>query len=381
MTNITGSALPRLAMCPPSGRLRQIKSNGKWASHGQVVHAFLRRAKSVDRKTALAEIPEEHRRACASIDLERMPLDPEKFAAEVSYAYDIKTGRARFLGADLNREYKGLLSTEIPCTLDVVGIDRSTATAWVYDYKSGWGWMPPARDHWQLIFGLLCVTRAHDGVTGGHVEVLRTNDDGAGYHDWASFDEFDLAERAVGLQQLVKLVDDTSVQVYEGAWCKYCPAFQDCDAKVGLIREFLRNPQEVEKRLSALITPDMAAEAHRLIEGFCAAGGRMKALLEGYAKEHPFDLPDGQRFGPHPYTRIKPDTEKTIEFLTARFGKEVADMAVKKEAQVGLFEDAVKGRTDPVTGRKVNVQDLRREWVESGAARPVTTYPVSPYKP
>ena len=87
-------------------------------------------------------MPSEHRELC-----EALPLDEiGDYAPEVAYALDLRTGRAREIGRGINRAYGELSDDEIAGTADAVKL-LSPTTVYVGDFKSGWGWVPRARDN------------------------------------------------------------------------------------------------------------------------------------------------------------------------------------------------------------------------------------------
>ena len=80
-------------------------------------------------------MPEAWRAICAEIP------DPGQGLAEVAFAYDVETGKARELGRDVERQYGKLAPTEIPGSLDLLYMVGDVLH--IDDYKTGRSEVPP----------------------------------------------------------------------------------------------------------------------------------------------------------------------------------------------------------------------------------------------
>lgn len=86
--------------------------------------------------------------------------------------------------------------------------------------------------------------------------------------------------------------------VIEGSWCVYCPAFNRCPAKVGLVREMvdaMTNGGALSSRPvdGAIVTADNAARVWRKLDAVESIAKRMREQIEKLAEQEPIDLGDG----------------------------------------------------------------------------------------
>jgi hypothetical protein len=273
----TGSKIHRLWKCPASAALRQFADDNPAAEpargRGKAIHAFLQRVGTVERAQLLADAPAELVPLLEALDLENLPVG---LATEVPYAWNWRQRTARWLGADLPLRPDGGVDydyedhpaiipvdwdSEIPCTLDVVGVAQlrppghenyGPTRGYVGDYKSGRSKYPPPDMFGQTLLGAACVAHVH-GCDDVVVELIHIHDNG-GHHTvrrivntwdledfadqlYASMERAKAALREGGLTPYEK-----EHLVKEGPWCEHCPAYRGCPAKLALVRAL---PQEL----------------------------------------------------------------------------------------------------------------------------------------
>lgn len=344
---ITASGIERVSACPASAALPQANSTSEPAERGIAIHQFLATAKSMGREKALAAVPEAWRGVCEAIDLDSLPT---MLLGEASYAYDPVTGKARFLGAGLNRDYSKAAPGEMCGTADVVGVAEGP-TAFVADYKTGWGDVTAAANNPQLRFLALCASLAYPGIDEVVVEVIRIRDDGSAYRDTATLDALDLAQIAgeVGrLPSAVELVRATiaagaTPNVSEGPWCKYCPAWAACPAKTGLLRMVAGGGDVAAPFMSGLSRSTVGA-AHVLAENLRALARELEKRVAGAIDElGPCETPRGtvlQKALVEGNEQLEGDAVWSA--VARRYGGAVADQAVERKATKTKLKAALK---------------------------------------
>lgn len=263
----SGSELPRALRCPGSCVLPQVRQEpGEPAANGNAVHAFLEDIHNgMTPEDAITRVPEEHQAACRAIHLDALPSRMLELAtqhAEITLAYNVDTGKTRYLGSGLRRDYsKADRTCEIVLTLDLVAVDKSNHH-WVWDWKTGWGAekVEPATSNPQLWAGGLAWSRARDvtSVTVGPVRITEQGFvDGTDTHtmDALDLDAFEAQLRA--MVERVRALEDRMhstervPDVHEGHWCSGCPAFKACPAKRGLLFSVAQDAQAVLAHLRA----------------------------------------------------------------------------------------------------------------------------------
>lgn len=300
----TGSGLERLLACDGPAYLRHIESTSDDADRGRAIHAFLESASASGRDVALGLSPESLRPALEALDLTKLPVDPARFAAEVAFALDVKTGEARELGRGIGRRYE-VTGTEVAGTADVIALLEDDGV-FVADFKSGWSKRAPARENAQLRFYALAAARAY-GRSRAVVQIIRIMEDGATWTDEAELDAFDLDAfdfeiRTLG-QRILRLRDGAEeARIAEGAHCKWCPSFSVCPAKQALLRSAALAAPAPEE-----LTPEVASKAYERIRLFRAALDKAEEILRDYARAHPIPLADGFVYG------VRQDSTKTLD--------------------------------------------------------------------
>jgi hypothetical protein len=302
---LTGSGLERVALCPASVVLPRVEATSDDAERGKTIHAFLEGVNREGREKALEAVPEELRAACEALDTSKLPTDPARYAAEVAFAYDTVTGKARELGRGIGRRYE-CASTEIAGTADVTALLDDDGV-FVADFKSGWSRRTAARESMQLRFYALAAARAY-GRTRAVVQVIRVFDDGETWTDEAALDAFDLDSFALDLGALASSVEGdrklfaegVEPEMVEGPQCRWCPAFSRCPAKCALVASAAG--AEVGP-----LTPDVAARAYDRLKLYKAAIERAEGILKDYARATPIALSDGTVYG------VRLDSTKALD--------------------------------------------------------------------
>lgn len=361
---LTASSLERYFACAASAVLPRVES----APHprtvrGSVIHRYLERVAQLvraglslaaARSEALDETEEEYRAACEVIDLDSLPIDGMRWAQEVSFAFDVATGKARVIGHGLSREeaYSDAGPTEITGTADSVGISADGLTVLLTDYKTGLGDVTPAARNAQLRFLSLAASRAY-GAVHARVALIKVKDDGLAYYDPASFDAFEVDGVALDLAALWDRVSaavaNPEAAERTGEYCKHCPSRTYCHARTAAVRVAVGEIEESRPRLA--VTPENILRAWDLA-----------TLLEGYAEDlkrdcksifeaEPVKLANGLVFGPKRYPRDTLDGPIAKKVLAARFGDEVADRCAKWSVSKESVKRGVRAVTER-TGEK-----------------------------
>src|SRR5690606_19690363 len=277
MTPITMSRLPIVARCPASWALPHAEEAepSEPSKRGSAIHAFLADVSKHGRDAALDRGPEEYRPACELIDTDRLPTH---LAHEVAFRLNLRTGAARELGRNIDRNYELDRSDWdeycIDGTADLVGIDDEDDAVVVYDYKTGWSAQDDAADHWQVKALALAAAWAY-GKSNARIGIIRVWETGKVSYSVAELDAFDLDVVAADLHRVLdaraRALEDLRAgrtpSVTTGRHCRYCPAFYACPAQVALVRQAAAAPEDLERRLAELITPENAVLAyHRIVE-------------------------------------------------------------------------------------------------------------------
>jgi CRISPR/Cas system-associated exonuclease Cas4 (RecB family) len=367
----TGSSLHRVAACPASVSLPQVRSiSSPAAARGTAIHRYLQRALEVGRPAALDEIEDEDMRAaCAAIDLERLPAaDVGQWAPEVSFAYNPVTDKARELGrGDAARDYTSAADEEICCTVDVVGVTEDAVI--VVDYKTGHKAVAKAADNWQLALGALAASRVY-GKRSAFVAIAYTREGRDPWYDASQHDEWALEDWA----GRVRKVHSTALKVWasthagtvpdvtEGEHCRFCPAFTSCPAKVRLIQTLGSEPGSLVASMPSPITQDMAAHVYRRLKLVKEALDQLNSQLYAYAAESPIELGDGLVFGAVSTERDEVQGDVARAVLLDKYGPVIADKAAEwdvTKASVKKAATAVAVQSD----RKI--APVEREMLEA----------------
>lgn len=412
------SSLGRVAACLPSEILpHTLVVAGALTERGTVAHSFLETVLSLAKfhsleeavEIALAEAPEEHRPYLEAIDVAALPAaEPEAYVAEVSFAYDVKTGKSRELGRRMRRDdvQAARKAGEIAGTIDILGAAPEAAV--VLDYKTGRGFVEKAETNWQLgAYGLMAARALGlPGVVRGALRVLENSNP---FFDLDTMDASSVDVFEAKLRNLVRRRDGAIARAIEnlrekrpllegapsfveGPHCKYCPAFSSCPTKtkhlIELARDGAVDPRE-------LVLPEwneeLAAAAWKKVALGYALLDRMKSALKDYAAEHPFSLGDGMMVGPNECVSEPLIATKLREPLEKTFGPVVAAAVISETVETKVsatkekFERALKKHLLPTRGRKRGVvgELLREAYGALRAAKAMdkkTSHPVQEYR-
>lgn len=358
----SASGLNRDDHCPANRSLPEVQTNSPDAARGTSGHRYLELVGSgVDAEQALAQIADEHRQLCQDIELEDLPLDPEEYRQEVAFAFDLETGEGRELGAGLQRDYSARTPTEVVGTTDVIHRDR--VDVWDYKFEAFESRCPPPKKNPQLLFLALAACRAR-GVDQATVGLIHIKADGSIWKESASLDAFDLDAFEWTLKGIRKKVLDAAAvvergltpQVSQGPWCRYCPATPHCPAILGLLRAAAGQPEEIlalrssglpetSESLHAALrngTPDQWRAAYERMRQFEAAVKIAKGALWLLAGEQPFEVGDGQVYGPVRSDRKVYEARKARAALLKLHGPEVAEAACDFETNATAIERALR---------------------------------------
>jgi hypothetical protein len=381
---LTASSLQRYAMCAASAVLPRVES----APHertvrGSAIHSFLEAVPVVGREEALATVPEEWRAACALIDLDALPLDGAKVAQEVTYAFNVATGKARELGRSLGRDYRGTCkATEIVGTADVVGLSADGTAVYVDDFKTGRSELARAAVNWQLRMLALAACRTY-GARRAHVSLIHIEDNGTAWADRASFDAFDLDVIAADLRALVARVREAAEAVAAGAsptcttsdLCRWCPSLTYCPAQTALVRTVIGElDTDPAGGFATPVTVEQASTAWERLKSIKAAIKRAEQALYTYAAAHPIPLPGGMVLGPVETSREDVDGEIARRVLAEIHGAEVAERACDWSTSKAAIERALR----PLATKERKITHLKRDALAAiaeagGVRRNVTT--------
>lgn len=344
--SVSGSSMQRVLACPASETLPHTRAaESPEAARGTAIHTYLQMVPELGQEAALDLVEDEHRAACESIELDKIPeVDRDRFAAEVAFAYDWETGAARTLPTKGHRDYSAATDREIPMTLDVIGVNLRDRVALVMDYKTGWGDVPRAWRNAQLLMGALAATRVY-GLDTAEVAIIRIRPDGDPYYDRATISELALAEFEAKVQNTMRSLSagDHDQVPNLGPHCRYCPAFSSCPGQVGLARAITSSESSPVSIVGGELTPESAAEAWQKLK----LARRLLASLSEHLTEYAiatggFDLPNGKRLAV---------VEKPTNKIDGGIALTVARREFTAETLEGVFQIATtKGKLDEIIG-------------------------------
>lgn len=340
--------------CGASLHLAVIHSSSDAADRGQWKHSFLARIREVGAEAALAEVPPEHRDACAALPIDELPVN---LMAEVALAYDVATGKARVVGSNLGRDYGALAPMELAGSADVIGITDDRL--FVLDWKS-LGNRRRASDSIQLRFLALAAARAYnrDAVT---VEIVKLGDGGEVYRSRHDYDSLDLDVFAEELRAwfVAAKTDQTPV---EGSWCSYCPSWQNCEAKTSLLR-LAASGQDIAAPFMSGLSRATVGSAFVLAENLRSLARELDKRVAAAVDElGPCETPRGTLL-----QRSLVEGNEVLEgdavwsAMARRYGQPIADQAVKRSATKVSIKAALKAAGAKVTQAEREVLDEVRQ--------------------
>lgn len=350
------SGLGRIEKCPTSCIIG--KNTGEpnpYSEKGLALHRYLALVPEVGRDAALLLIEDDYREACAIVELERLPLGLGIWAVEVGWALNWRTGTARELGRNLGRNYEVDRTCELPGAADVTGTTPTHAI--VLDYKSGWADQGTPANSWQLRTYALAAARAY-GKDSAFVGFIRLRDDGSPWFDCVELGPLELDAHEVAVRELMLKTEAAAEQLratpgglldtHEGGWCKLCPAFANCPAKVALAAA-IANPDAVlpgrlfEDHLRTLDETSVPKVLARL-DAVDQVTKRMRKALREYGLYRTVPLGDGTFYGAVDVHTESVDVEHGGRVIAELFGASVADEATKMEQSMpwGELEEALR---------------------------------------
>ena len=386
---ISGSALERVHACPSSEALPHAEEVNAWQERGNAVHEFLARVPEMGRDDALGLVPAEWREVCEAIDVDLFPAGASaSFSAEVAIAYDMDRDTARVLGSGIDRQYDrhGLAPSEIPGSMDSVGVASDRVA--ISDYKSPWADLPPATRNRQMRFYALAAARAYDRSTAV-VMVIRVREDGTPSIDKAVFDSMDLHEIAAEVREAVTRAraavaspPESRPDLVVGSHCRWCPAARFCPAQAHQLVALADGSAEAD--IMAGITPELAALALERVTQAKRALERVEWTLRDYASRNPIPLPDGRVYGPRRVSTDVLDAERTARVLEKLdgYGPEAAQAAVESKVTKGsvikIVDDHARDLGVTLKSERARVLDALRA---GGAITTKKTTRVEAHKP
>lgn len=333
---MTASGLERAMRCGASRHLPVVQSSSAAADRGTWRHAFLARVGQVGAEAALADVPEEHRAACAALPIDELPTN---LTAEMAFAYDVETGHGRIIGVNVDRNYGKLADAEIAGAADVVGMAGETAL--ILDWKSV-GYRQRAKDSVQLRFLALAAARIYQ-VERVRVEIVRLGDDGEAWRSDHTYEALDLDVFAAELRTWAALTADDR-GFHEGPWCDHCPSFSYCPAKTMLALQVAEGRVLDGPDASMPLSPERAGIAWQRIRGARKVLDHIERACMATLEEHgSLPLPGGKAL----VRRSVPGNEKLVgdvvyDVLTAKHGAAVARAAVGMVATKAGIKDALR---------------------------------------
>lgn len=378
----SGSAFERMAHCPSSAALPHANHETVYSSRGTAIHEFLENVNRLGRDEALSLVDAEWRQACEALNLEG--LDGKlSLAAEVALAYDFETDTARELGRGVGRKYGDVKESELPSTLDVVGVRNVAAgkRGLVIDWKTGWTTRRRIETVTQLDVGALLAARAY-GLDVVEVQLIHVFED---IEPWVQrrviegweIDAFAMVARQayeVALEQRRKLQRGERPTSYNtGPWCDGCSARQWCDAQTRMIRSVLaRDEFDGEMRMQHLDDATLSDLWHRIREASSALS-YLKGKVLGVAATRTIPLGRNPENGKDRYIgkvtyegNEKLDGEQVFDVVSDLFKDEsfVADTLGMEIDHVDA--DAIASAATQVVSSKKLLKDALKKSVKRG---------------
>jgi hypothetical protein len=335
----TPSEAQRLAICIGGAVLPRAGRRTAGATAGSVRHRYLERVNAVGREAALAEVEEPWRSVLEAVNLDGLGLADGSLASEVAFAWDWERDTARELGRGTDRDYAEVGDTEIPGTVDAVGLVGDDAV-YVGDYKSEFLHVPPPRDNLQLRLYALMAARAY-GRSRAVVEIVRPRRDEPAWRERAELDAFDLVMIADDARALAERVMAARAafaagiepRLVTGEHCRYCPSVTHCPEQTTLIRRLAsEDGAALEERFFDALSPETAARAWHRVQAARQLLERLEGALETYALHNPIDLGDGRIYGSTTQNSLSLNGAALWQLVNERLGTERAWSAVEIKA-------------------------------------------------
>ena len=365
----SGSGWELLPVCIGPAVLQRSESESEYKDAGNAGHKFLEECASLGREGALALVPEEMKSRCASLDLSQLPIG-KSFKSEVALAYDVMSGKARYLGRSLKRAYPKLEETEFPITLDVASAVEGVF--YYVDFKFGRSGST-ANESMQLANGCLAGARFSKCSTAKGA-LARIDADGLVRWDVVEFSEVELEAHAKYLYELGDRIgaaqDNPSELVLNtGPHCDGCPSFLFCPAMQGMVKVFARNFRNGEiEHADWTLDENTAGQVYvrlRLVE---KALEGVKETLKLYASVTPLQLEGGGTWGQVKESHFSiSDAEGAAKYLKQALGEGPAALAIQTKVTRGGIKEAVRAAGKAGT-LKDNTHAIEDSLIQGGFA-------------
>jgi hypothetical protein len=371
----SGSAFERLARCRVSAALPHAHHESFYSRRGTAIHEFLESVSKVGREQALDLVEPEFQSACAELNLDGLH-EQLSLATEVAIAYDVETDTARELGRGEGRKYDDVKESELPATLDVVGVRPVAAgrRGLVIDWKTGWSTRKPIENVAQLDVGALLAARAY-GCDVVEVQLIHVFED---LDPWVQrrviegweIDAFAAFVREVyadALRIRSEMQAGRNPRDYNtGPWCDGCGARQFCPAQTALLRSVIsRDLFDGPLRMAPIPDDALVDMWHRVHEAQSILN-LVKSKVLTVASERSLYLgktPDGRDRWLGSVTKQGPeklDGEIVFDVIAELYGEECASAATKVTATKKDIEAAVKKAVPRGQGAKSIAAALER---------------------
>lgn len=363
--NLTASSIPRLLACPASGALPHHEYSTQFAADGQDRHGDMEAAADVGDHEALPEV------------VASLILPGDRLYAETSFAYDVSSDIARMIGP-VHRKYGDLGPYEVGGTPDLVIIGSGRGI--LAEYKS-FESVEDAESNTQTLTTGLMVARwfALDELT-----VVIAYLGGLRKPSVATLSVLDFDAHAARLKQLqfdvAQAAANPSAYLKTGAHCRYCPAFLSCPVQNALKKQASNGELALITEAAIPFRDDEdAARAFDLLARIKLLTTRMSAALYARAKDRPIPLGDGKFLGEvEKQGNRQIDGDAAYVLVRQKYGQEVADRAVTREASQKGIEDALKAAG--IAAPKKAKDGLVKELETSGAVTRKTSRVIEVYE-
>jgi hypothetical protein len=288
----SASGVGRAMLCAASQVLPRVHRTSKYAHRGTVLHAYTGTALTAGRELALKAAPEEYRDICSRIDLPALKhLLGGHPKIEEAFVLDIREGTARYVGSNIGRNYGPLSDVEVAGTVDLLNVSGDAVA--IADLKTGWQYVGPAAESWQMKTLALAVSRYFDKSVV-HATLIRLREDGSLYESpTATFTAFELDEFLDELRDLYLRIESAKHQdipsTYPGdEQCRYCDCVEHCPAHVqALVSAAGLIAADTEPRLAAPEVREWCKRAKKYIE-------RIEGGIKQLATQEPIPLSNGK---------------------------------------------------------------------------------------
>lgn len=343
MRLITASALTRTSKCPGSHSAAWYGTESDDATAGTRRHRLLEALYSHSLAAALELCADDGERELVETVDQAITARFGRGATltEVSLALDLVTGNGRIVGR--SRDYASALpATEVAGTLDVLMV-RTDAPLVVLDWKGAWADVDPPSSNQQLRFLGLAAAR-QQGVSSVEIGIVRLREGEAPWIETTVLDEFELDAVLDEMRGIHRRASEPGGAFTQGSWCRYCPAFDACPAKVGLARALALSPAEAVRVADGPgdLTPEQAAEALRRVKAAESVIARIKSALHAFAARRPIPVGEGVQWGPVTTTRKEIDGAVALKVLGELYGRQVAEVACEPDTSAAAIERALK---------------------------------------